>query len=110
MGFPLKLTTSNLIVFMIFLLSSMGYSAVSVTYTISTEQDRAAISPYIYGFNFDHVTAQNLTVRRMGGNRMTGYNWENNYSNAGSDWQHSSDENICRLIFPQLSEKPRVKS
>ncbi|MGB4644400.1 MAG: glycoside hydrolase family 44 protein, partial [Dictyoglomaceae bacterium] len=24
-------------------------------------------------------------------NRLTGYNWETNYSNAGSDWKHSSD-------------------
>ncbi|MBD3919819.1 fibronectin type III domain-containing protein [Paenibacillus sp. PR3] len=26
---------------------------------------------------------------------MTGYNWENNASNAGSDWLHSSDDYMC---------------
>ncbi|MEN6308218.1 MAG: glycoside hydrolase family 44 protein, partial [Anaerohalosphaeraceae bacterium] len=71
---------------------------ISVTYTINTEQDISPISPYIYGYNFDHVSAQNLTVRRMGGNRLTGYNWENNFSNAGSDWQHSSDEYMSSYI------------
>lgn len=65
--------------------------AVNITYTINTETGRTAISPYIYGSNFDHVACENLTVRRMGGNRTTGYNWENNFSNAGSDWYHSSD-------------------
>lgn len=28
---------------------------------------------------------------RMGGNRMSAYNWENNFSSAGSDYQHNSD-------------------
>src|SRR4029078_5934498 len=27
------------------------------------------------------------TIVRSGGNRLTAYNWENNASNAGSDWQ-----------------------
>lgn len=31
---------------------------------------------------------------RQGGNRFTGYNWENNYSNAGRDWNDSSDTNM----------------
>jgi hypothetical protein len=83
-----------------------GYTAIIVTYTVSTEQSRAAISPYIYGYNFDHVSAQNLTVRRMGGNRMTGYNWENNYSNAGNDWYHSSDEYMSSYIPAAQRETP----
>jgi hypothetical protein len=53
---------------------------------------RRPISPYIYGSNRDHDRASDRwTVRRLGGNRLTGYNWANNYSNAGSDWEHSSD-------------------
>jgi mannan endo-1,4-beta-mannosidase len=79
-------------------LSSVGIGAVSVTYTVNTETGRAAISPYIYGYNFDHVTCENLTVRRMGGNRTTGYNWENNFSNAGSDWYHSSDRYMSSYL------------
>jgi len=38
-----------------------------------------------------------LTFRRLGGNRMTGYNWETNASNAGSDWNQSSDNYMCSV-------------
>ena len=58
--------------------------------TIDTGADRVAISPYIYGSNQDRPS-DTWTVRRLGGNRLTGYNWENNFSNAGSDFQHFSD-------------------
>ena len=53
-----------------------------------------AISPWIYGINFyDGVAGspRNLTLNRAGGNRWTAYNWENNASNAGSDWYYNSD-------------------
>uniref|UniRef100_A0A7C3RJ23 Beta-mannanase n=1 Tax=Dictyoglomus thermophilum TaxID=14 RepID=A0A7C3RJ23_DICTH len=58
--------------------------------TIDPYQDRTEISPYIYGVNQD-IEGVKATARRIGGNRLTGYNWENNASNAGSDWYHSSD-------------------
>lgn len=32
-----------------------------------------------------------VRIYRHGGNRWTGYNWENNASNAGDDWKHISD-------------------
>jgi mannan endo-1,4-beta-mannosidase len=32
-----------------------------------------------------------VRLYRHGGNRWTGYNWENNASNAGADWKHISD-------------------
>ncbi len=63
-----------------------------VNFTIDTTADRALISPYIYGTNDDLTGTENWTSRRMGGNRLTTYNWENNASNAGSDWIHSSDD------------------
>ncbi|MEJ5259038.1 MAG: glycoside hydrolase family 44 protein [Anaerohalosphaeraceae bacterium] len=78
--------------------SAAAWGAISVQYSINTESGRAMISPYIYGANFDHVTCGNLTVRRMGGNRTTGYNWENNFSNAGSDWYHSSDRYMSAYL------------
>ncbi len=53
--------------------------------------NRAAISPLIYGSNQD-IAGVNLSLRRQGGNRMTGYNWETNASNAGSDYLHQSDD------------------
>lgn len=65
--------------------------AFDVTISINTSEERKNISPYIYGANQLLTEEENWTARRKGGNRMTGYNWENNASNAGSDWQHSSD-------------------
>ena len=41
---------------------------------------------------------QQRTVRRMGGNRQTGYNWETNASNAGNDYNHQSDEWSCTVM------------
>jgi mannan endo-1,4-beta-mannosidase len=61
-----------------------------VEVNINTESERKPISPFIYGSNQDRA-ADTWTVRRFGGNRLTGYNWENNFSNAGSDYLHSSD-------------------
>jgi mannan endo-1,4-beta-mannosidase len=49
------------------------------------------ISPFIYGTNGqsqDRVA--NITARRIGGNRLTGYNWENNASNMGMDYNQSN--------------------
>jgi hypothetical protein len=62
----------------------------SINVSIDTNQGKTPISQYIYGGNWDFNDAA-LTAKRLGGNRMTGYNWENNFSSAGSDWQHSSD-------------------
>lgn len=63
-----------------------------------------AISPYIYGVNMfgNESNMKKLTAHstRQGGNRMTAYNWENNASNAGSDWQHSSDDNLSKSNDP----------
>lgn len=62
----------------------------TISISIDTTSERAAISPYIYGGNWEFNNAK-LTAKRLGGNRITGYNWETNYSSAGSDWQQSSD-------------------
>ncbi|RYG44478.1 endoglucanase A [bacterium] len=52
-----------------------------------------AISPYIYGANFPDWEALQtpFSVSRLGGNRTTAYNWENNASNAGNDYRHQND-------------------
>ena len=55
----------------------------------SIRADVKAISPWIYGSNSTNIA--NRTFDRSGGNRTTGYNWENNASNAGADWYHHSD-------------------
>jgi mannan endo-1,4-beta-mannosidase len=56
------------------------------------------ISPYVYGVNSHKIDSFGATVRRMGGNRQTAYNWEINASNAGSDYQYSSDEWACTAM------------
>jgi len=91
----IKRKTSILVVFVMLLtlalpLTSATASDNSVDVTINTSLERSEISPFIYGVNQD-LPGQTVTARRLGGNRLTGYNWENNASNAGSDWFHSSD-------------------
>jgi hypothetical protein len=80
----------------VFLFSGVCFAAdpasIPVIYTIATELDRSPISPFVYGSNEKMTAAENIPARRIGGNRLTGYNWENNFSNAGSDWNHSSDQ------------------
>jgi hypothetical protein len=51
-----------------------------------------AISTLVYGTNGapDGMRTQ-PTITRSGGNRMTAYNWENNASNAGSDYMFQND-------------------
>ena len=64
-----------------------------VTFAVNTAQAVHPISRYIYGKNFNGSTwAQepNLTMNRLGGNRWTAYNWENNASNAGYNYQNDS--------------------
>jgi len=66
-------------------------SAQTVDFAINPSQT-AAISPYIYGINGSSVGAYtNAPFTRIGGNRLTAYNWTNNDSNAGSDWYYQND-------------------
>lgn len=56
------------------------------------------ISPYIYGVNsYGGIpnAPKHLTFDRAGGNRWTAYNWENNFSNAGSDYIYNNDNYLC---------------
>lgn len=63
-----------------------------VRFVVTTNQGRHAISSLIYGINgATDIAGNRQTVVRMGGNRWTAYNWENNASNAGSDWCFQND-------------------
>ena len=76
--------------------------APTVTISVNVAAARA-ISPWIYGINFyESVTdaPRNLTLNRMGGNRWTAYNWENNASNAGSDYFYNSDGFLSSSSVP----------
>lgn len=69
---------------------------------------RKPISPYIYGVNSQFRTEEYLypataMSARQGGNRFTGYNWEENFSNAGRDYQHYSDAYLVDYDKEQLA-------
>jgi len=67
-----------------------------------------AISPYIYGVNFPDWNAMKdlgIPLARQGGNRMSAYNWENNASNAGSDWKHQNDGYLDQTDEPGHTAK-----
>lgn len=64
------------------------------------------ISPYVYGVNSQEVGGLGVTVRRMGGNRQTAYNWETNASNAGSDYHHVSDDWPCTSLGYRNCDEP----
>ncbi|HET6438518.1 MAG TPA: glycoside hydrolase family 44 protein [Anaeromyxobacter sp.] len=78
---------------------TVNTTAANDTPTVTVTLDPAhpvPISPYIYGVNglaADSANPPHLTFDRQGGNRLTAYNWENNYSNAGSDWGPFSNDN-----------------
>jgi hypothetical protein len=66
-----------------------------VTFTARADKDVRAISPLIYGINQVHDlegTQRGTALVRMGGNRLTAYNWENNASNAGTDYLNQNDD------------------
>ncbi len=74
------------------LLGSIGAVAqIPVNFTIDAKKNRKAISPLIYGTNDNYPHAR---AKRLGGNRITNYNWENNASNAGRDWYNESDNYV----------------
>ena len=79
---------------------TVGQTTVTVTVVPSS---RHPISPYIYGINFASKlegAPTALTLDRTGGNRWTAYNWENNASNAGSDYQYQNDNALSTSREP----------
>lgn len=89
---------SIIIVFFIIVFQSVEVSAVStykVNIAIDTKKERKEISPYIYGIN-DIDDLSNLTANfiKQGGERYTAYNWERNYSNAGTNNFNTNDNGL----------------
>ncbi len=70
-------------------------------FTVRTNGPRYPISPLIYGTNQPLSPTQNrYGSLRMGGNRLTAYNWENNASNAGSDYFFQNDGYLSTSNVP----------
>ncbi len=85
----------------------------SVHFTVDPTSSRQNISPYIYGNNevanlSGEIREPHLKLIRLGGNRWTAYNWENNASNAGTDWQNFSDNYLSSSTVPGDAVKTRV--
>jgi mannan endo-1,4-beta-mannosidase len=64
-------------------------AAVALTADVDAAKVLAEIPDVTYGSN--QPLDAPVKVYRHGGNRWTGYNWEINASNAGSDWYHTND-------------------
>ena len=78
-----------------------------VEITVDFSLPEKTISPYIFGINdgasFEQVSPKAI---RLGGNRLSAYNWENNKSNAGSDWKNQSDDYLLGNVRSKLKRKP----
>lgn len=87
--------------FWVLLLSAPALSSAgeALHFFVDPSGESIPVSPYVYGLNWQEIGDTGATVRRMGGNRMTAYNWENNASNAGSDWKHVNDDWPCSDVM-----------
>jgi hypothetical protein len=47
---------------------------------------------------------------RMGGDRWTAYNWENNDSNAGSDYEYQNDDYLSASTSPGAAVLPTIEA
>lgn len=93
----------HLPVIVCFCFTLSAFCQTAVTFTVNTANGRKAISPLVYGINHTtdfsvYGTPEAYGSYRLGGNRLTGYNWENNASNAGSDYIHNSDDYLCYIF------------
>jgi hypothetical protein len=91
--------------------------AAALSFTVSTAA-RTPISPFIYGMNFydqfdpymwgTATLPAGVTLSRVGGNRLSAYNWENNASNAGHDYIYESDDYMGGGATPGEAMRARV--
>ena len=75
-----------------------SYAQTRVNFTIQGEKPRKPISPYVYGTNDPYPQA---SAKRLGGNRITSYNWENNASNAEPAGGPKPDSETLHTTDPQ---------
>ncbi len=59
------------------------------------DKERHEISPYIYGINDKgDISGISPTVIKHTGSELSTYNWENNYSNPGTDGMNTNDVSL----------------
>ncbi len=79
----------------------------AVKITVSPSEEQKVISPYIYGVNSGvDLTTVSAESFRLGGNRLSAYNWETNVSNAGSDWNNTSDMYLVQNALEEYRFAP----
>ncbi|MFC1642584.1 glycoside hydrolase family 44 protein [Myxococcota bacterium] len=81
----------------------------NVTFSVDPAANAHAISANIYCINVSNMVSaavaelvrdNGLRLVRAGGNRYSAYNWENNASNAGSDYLHQNDSHLGTTDTP----------
>ncbi len=95
---------------------SPGAKTTTIVLSVSTSSPTTPISPLIYGLNLSAsdpgtksvVSATRPGLLRLGGNRFTAYNWENNDSNAGSDYFFHNDGYLDNSTAPADAILPTV--
>jgi len=90
--------------FLLLIIASCSVFAQEASISIDVDKKIGEISPYIYGSN-DHRSPDFLTSKRQGGNRYSTYNWENNNSNAGKDYNHNSDKHLVNNLSSDEKNK-----
>ena len=85
--------------------NAQTHGKAQVNIKLDFEAPQKSISPYIFGIN-DRADLSKVSPKaiRLGGNRMTAYNWENNKSNAGSDWKNQTDDYILGNVRSSLKK------
>jgi hypothetical protein len=84
-------------------------SPLAAHFAVDVARDVHPISRFVYGVNqplagpFAH-----LALTRLGGNRWTAYNWENNASNAGTDWYNQNDGYLSASDVPGEAVRPTI--
>ncbi|HVM31566.1 MAG TPA: glycoside hydrolase family 44 protein [bacterium] len=73
--------------------------AVTVNFTVDPTLGNSPLDRHSYGSNQD-IGVTEIPYYRQGGNRMTGYNWENNSSNAGTDYINHEDWYLLSVMNP----------
>jgi hypothetical protein len=90
-----------------------------VSFVVNTKAVTGSISPLIYGLNADDMAGSSFSsvvaetrpgLISLGGNRWTAYNWENNASNAGSDYDYENDDYLTPSHKPGAAVEPTVKA
>lgn len=98
----------SIVLTILILFTSINIFPQTVDFTITVGESLKTISPYIYGTNQLLTEEENWTAMRQGGNRLTGYNWENNASNAGTDYLNSSDNFLTWIAGIQNENEPGI--